>query len=567
MVKLSIIIPYYKSLNYTKQLLDILVPQMNEETEVILIDDGCNESELDKYPIKVIHQKNKGVSGARNRGLEEAKGQYITFIDSDDKISADYISKILNKIDSSEFDYCLFSWQGIGRIKGEFIIKEEAPKWNTSIWNCIYKKSVIENIRFNENKQIGEDEEFNRRARIGKRDNIEDILYIYYTEREDNLTGRYMHKEITEEYIEDNTIKAQLIIYQKAVSVIGGVETWLYEFFKEFHNKYDILFVYTDSSQIQLLQYKQLVRCIKFNNQKFECNKYICASNQNNIADNVNSLDNFYAIIIQADYEAMKWSYRQHAKTNVHISVSEVAKKGIENQFQGNVQVIYNILKLDKPKKVLNLITCTRLSKEKGFSKMKEFSKILKLKNIRYIWTVFTDNMIQTVDDGLCYRRPENIDIDYIANADYYITCSDTESWGYSTAKALELGVPVVATEYPALYEQGLIDGVNGYIIKKDLSNINDVIDKMYNNDLKGFEYKKKDNPKQWEELLNLAKKKVDYKYIEPTEWKVRSLVNTYFTQEGIQAVKGDMFIIKDKERLQQLLNYNGRAYIELMED
>ena len=59
-----------------------------QNLEIILIDDGCKH-DWSKYPIKAIHQKNSGVSKARNTGLDNAIGQYITFIDSDDNISID----------------------------------------------------------------------------------------------------------------------------------------------------------------------------------------------------------------------------------------------------------------------------------------------------------------------------------------------------------------------------------------------------------------------------------------------------------------------------------------------
>ena len=152
MVKFSIVIPYYKTLELTKELFNILIPQLTKEVEVILIDDGCNEKELDHFVadnIKVIHIKNGGVSSARNIGLNECKGQYVAFIDSDDKITRDYIEKVLKKINEEEFDYCLFSWEAIGRLQGKYIIKDNPPEWNTSVWNCIYNRKTIGDNRFN----------------------------------------------------------------------------------------------------------------------------------------------------------------------------------------------------------------------------------------------------------------------------------------------------------------------------------------------------------------------------------------------------------------------------------
>ena len=110
MIKLSIIIPYYQKLN--PKLFESLLPQLNDEVEVILVDDGCNNFELDKLPIRVIHlpTNSGGASVPRNVGLDAAEGEFIAFIDADDFVSGDYIREILNKINSEQFDYCFISW-------------------------------------------------------------------------------------------------------------------------------------------------------------------------------------------------------------------------------------------------------------------------------------------------------------------------------------------------------------------------------------------------------------------------------------------------------------------------
>ena len=189
MIKLSIITPYYNTLKYTKRLGKQLSPQLTEEVEWIIIDDGTHEKELDKMKAKVIHLKtNSGnASKPRNIGLDNAQGDYIAFVDSDDQVSSNYVEEILRKTKQEDFDYCYISWK-IDSYK--YVIKEEPPKWNNSVWNCIYKKELIGDIRFDETYNIGEDKVFNRKVRKGKRANIEEILYHYsWKEREDNLTN------------------------------------------------------------------------------------------------------------------------------------------------------------------------------------------------------------------------------------------------------------------------------------------------------------------------------------------------------------------------------------------
>lgn len=175
---LSIITPYYNTLEQTLRLADALIPQLNDKVEWIIVDDGCNEHKLDDLQAKVIHLKENsgGASVPRNVGLDNAIGKYITFIDSDDLVKPSYIRTILRKIDDLDFDYCYISWETESQ---QIIIKHEPPKWNCCVWNCIYKKELIGNNRFDPKLKIAEDYDFNKRVKKGIRTNITKVLYVY----------------------------------------------------------------------------------------------------------------------------------------------------------------------------------------------------------------------------------------------------------------------------------------------------------------------------------------------------------------------------------------------------
>ena len=173
LIKLSIIIPYYDRPKYIKRLLELLEPQLTNETELIIVDD-CSPIPLD-YPCIRLNENSGGASIPRNVGLDRAKGKYIAFIDSDDSVSDDYIETILNKT-KEEWDYCFISWKTSANT---IIIKDNPPNWNCCVWNCIYKKEIIGNERFNPNLRIAEDYDFNIRVRKGKKANIEKVLYYY----------------------------------------------------------------------------------------------------------------------------------------------------------------------------------------------------------------------------------------------------------------------------------------------------------------------------------------------------------------------------------------------------
>lgn len=173
LIKLSIIIPYYDRPKYIKRLLEVLEPQLTNETELIIVDD-CSPIPLD-YPCIRLNENSGGASIPRNVGLDRAKGKYIAFIDSDDSVSDDYIETILNKT-KEEWDYCFISWKTSANT---IIIKDNPPNWNCCVWNCIYKKEIIGKERFNPNLRIAEDYDFNIRVRKGKKANIEKVLYYY----------------------------------------------------------------------------------------------------------------------------------------------------------------------------------------------------------------------------------------------------------------------------------------------------------------------------------------------------------------------------------------------------
>lgn len=186
---ISIITPYYNTLQQTKELAEKLKPQLNDNIQWIIVDDGCHEQELDNLPATVIHlEKNSGCAGIpRNYGLDAAKGKYITFIDSDDMISSKFIEKITDKINNSDFDYCFMSWKKQG---GYYIdVTNGRPEWNCSVWGVVYKKEIIGDNRFNE-KRIAEDYDFNQAVLKGKEERITDCLYVYRT-HENGIMATY----------------------------------------------------------------------------------------------------------------------------------------------------------------------------------------------------------------------------------------------------------------------------------------------------------------------------------------------------------------------------------------
>lgn len=120
MPKISIIVPVYNTEKYLEQCLESLINQTFREIEIIVVNDGSQDSSieiLNKYKEKdnrivVLDLDNQGPSGARNSGLEETKGEFVMFVDSDDWIDLNTCEKVYHEAKLNSADTVLFSYKG-----------------------------------------------------------------------------------------------------------------------------------------------------------------------------------------------------------------------------------------------------------------------------------------------------------------------------------------------------------------------------------------------------------------------------------------------------------------------
>ena len=97
---ISVVVPVYNVEKYVKECIESILEQSFKNFELIIVNDGSTDNSLNRVlefkddRIVLINQKNMGLSGARNTGIHHAKGKYITFIDSDDWISKDYLNEM-----------------------------------------------------------------------------------------------------------------------------------------------------------------------------------------------------------------------------------------------------------------------------------------------------------------------------------------------------------------------------------------------------------------------------------------------------------------------------------------
>lgn len=176
--KISVIIPVYNVEKYLCECLDSVLAQTYTNLEIVLVDDGSTDSSgtiCDKYAgkdsrIHVIHQKNGGLSAARNAGLNMAKGEYIAFVDADDLIHPQFLELMLNGIRQSgcPLSICCFRrfWKEEA-IEFEHYDVIDFPNWSKTAllamlndfhndealpavvaWSKLYRAELFQNIRF-----------------------------------------------------------------------------------------------------------------------------------------------------------------------------------------------------------------------------------------------------------------------------------------------------------------------------------------------------------------------------------------------------------------------------------
>lgn len=184
----SVVVPVYNAEGTLHRCLDSLLLSERDDVEIILVDDGSgdNSGEIcDAYAreqpcIRVIHKENAGVSAARNDGIENAQGDFVLFVDSDDRVTDTYFEAVDRALDSKSADYMMFSnyvedQRGMyQQVVKQFyaddpdIVFEQfgdliCRQFINSPWAKVYKRAILEEngICFPEGYSISEDWAFN----------------------------------------------------------------------------------------------------------------------------------------------------------------------------------------------------------------------------------------------------------------------------------------------------------------------------------------------------------------------------------------------------------------------
>ena len=330
------------------------------------------------------------------------------------------------------------------------------------------------------------------------------------------------------------TYRLKNVIYFPSFNIIGGVETFCYEMALKYGKDYDITVCYRNGDPQQMDRIAKVCRVLRVDiNDKIECDVFIFGWGFD-ILKNVTA--NRYIQTFHADYINRHLNPCPDPCITDRFGVSENTTIGIREHFDWakDIKTMYNPFTVKKPKKVLNLISPTRLTPEKGFERMKILCKALDDAGIPFLWLVFTDQPKPSPHPSMVILdcRVNGI-LDYIANADYLVQLSDTEGYSYSIVEALSVGTPVIATDFLVAREQGIVDGKTGWILPMDMSRI--PLDKI----MKGVPKFKWTPPEtHYDEVLV----KGDANYEEDLKKTVtlRALIPFLDLQTGIMRIQGE---------------------------
>ena len=253
---ISVIVPVYNVEPYLRKCLDSIIGQTYRDLEILIIDDGSTDQSgkiCDEYValdgrIKVFHTDNRGVSAARNLGLDNAEGGYIGFVDSDDWIESDMYEVLLKRAEETGADVVECGWVRELPNRSEVRRRQElqlshlsavealvCSKFSDNAWNKIWKSRCFSNIRFPEGR-IYEDiaTTFSIYFNCGCVCAIDEIKYHYIIQSAnsltsihdiDNLIGFWLSHYERYRFIEDKLAES-VILTQMKFCAEAAARTW-----------------------------------------------------------------------------------------------------------------------------------------------------------------------------------------------------------------------------------------------------------------------------------------------------------------------------------------------------
>lgn len=235
-VTLSFIIPVYNVEQYLKRCIDSVLKQLRDDMEVIIVDDGskdssgaiCDQYRMDRGPaINVIHQTNGGLSAARNTGIENAHGEYLYFLDSDDYISDKFVETVYGYLKDRKYDIVEFgsvrqfgdediNFRATGNVYEQTgteqifrLLRNEA---GCQICFRIFKSSLFSDIRFPVGRNYEDIATYYKLLKISKINLVLNAqIHVYNLSNLNSITQNANLKNLTDMYLAVNEMHDSLL--------------------------------------------------------------------------------------------------------------------------------------------------------------------------------------------------------------------------------------------------------------------------------------------------------------------------------------------------------------------
>lgn len=355
--------------------------------------------------------------------------------------------------------------------------------------------------------------------------------------------------------------------YFRSINSIGGIESHLYYVAKKY-SKYDIAVFYKNGDATQIKRLSKYVRCVKLRDSDFvRCDKLFCCFNRE-ILNQCEAKTKY--LVLHGDYKDMlergqlnKSNLPIDSRIDEYLGVSQLVCDSWKEVSGIEATNIYQPIALEEVNKPLLFMSATRLTREKGWERMKILAQRLNDAKINYTWLIYTDSPKEQIDN-LVFVKPRLDISSKMAMCDAFIQLSDNEGYCLSVVEALMNKVPVIATKLPVFDELGLND-TNSILLDLDMKEI--PLEKIKEIDKLKFSYKQ---PKdKWDKYLSHKPndyKLKTYKVKATDEWQSRKIVDS---ERGIVPEANSIWEVTE-ERLTNLLDYESRVqrkFIEVLDE
>ena len=234
---ISVIVPVYNMEKYLHRCIDSILSQTFSDFELLLIDDGSTDKSgeiCDNYAnkdirVRAFHKKNGGVSSARNIGLDNVKGEWIAFVDSDDEIAELYLYNLLSHTENVNVDlvisYAIMQDSQGNRVKEVYpenlveddytpLFSNNELNWHTAPWSKLFRTNLCKELRFVEGMHLGEDLVFLYTYMLSCKSIFvsNNTDYIYNYENQTSLTKRV------------NKLETELLGYAKILDAVNRLK-------------------------------------------------------------------------------------------------------------------------------------------------------------------------------------------------------------------------------------------------------------------------------------------------------------------------------------------------------